>query len=211
MNTPVPASVPVAKSERRLARWLLLGLLLLITPVVMVGIGVASLFRLNRDAAMLKREVMAASESDWNTKVQVSAGWCTLTAARAVLHFIDEKNVDDARLALAAVRHASVGVYEQTGRGEWSRGQLVARTDERMRGRGWGRLAGITERDQAVLIYTKEDDDGDRLQLCIAVVDDRELVIVSTKVDAEQLFRLAEKHMPEGGFRAKLAQAGDRI
>lgn len=201
------APAPVAKAERRLARWLLLGLLLFITPVVLVGIGVASLFRLNRDAALLKREVMAATEARWNTKVQVSAGWCTLTAARTVLRFIDDKNVEDARLALAAVRHASVGVYEQTGDGGWSRGQLVSRTDDRMRGRGWSRLAGITQENEAVLIYTKDAaEDDDRLELCVAVVDGRELVVVSTKVDADRLFRLAEKHMPEGGFRGKLTK-----
>lgn len=201
------APAPVAKSERRLARWLLLGLLLFITPVVLVGIGVASLFRLNRDAALLKREVMAATEARWNTKVQVSAGWCTLTAARTILRFIDDKNVEDARLALSAVRHASVGVYEQTGDGGWSRGQLVSRTDDRMRGRGWSRLAGITQENEAVLIYTKDSaEDDDRLELCVAVVDGRELVVVSTKVDADRLFRLAEKHMPEGGFRGKLTK-----
>lgn len=210
MDTSAPA--PVAKSERRLARWLLLGLLLLITPVVMVGIGVASLFRLNRDAAMLKREVMAATEAGWNTKVQVSAGWCTLTAARTILRFVDDKNVEDARLALSAVRHASVGVYEQSGGGTWSRGRLIARTDERMQGRGWNRLAGITGENESVLIYTKDEaGDGDRLELCVAVVDGRDLVVVSTRVDAGTLLKLAEKHMPEGGFRGSMKKAGESI
>ena len=81
MNPPVPPAAPVAKSQRRLARWVLAGLLLLIAPIVVVGVGVASMFRLSGDAAALRQEVMAATDAQWSTQVQVSAGWCTLATA----------------------------------------------------------------------------------------------------------------------------------
>lgn len=206
MNSPVPPSVPVAKSERRLARWMLLGLLLLITPVVLVGVGVASLFRLNRDAAFLRSEVMTATDSDWNTKVQVSAGWCTLTTARTIMRFVAHEHQDEARLALAAVRRASVGVYERVGRaGELSAESVVTGLDRKMSARGWSRLVGVFDRGETVLVYASDDlDSGDQVELCVAVVDGDDLVIVSTKVDAGKLVELAEKHLPKGGLREKL-------
>lgn len=208
MNSPVPPAVPVAKSERRLARWMLLGLLLLITPVVLVGLGVASLFRLGRDAAFLRHEVMATSDSDWATRVQVSAGWCTLTTARTIMRFVEHEHQDEVRLALSAVRRASVGVYQRAGRaGGLSAGRVIDGLDRKMRDRGWSRLAGVFERNATVLVYVSDDvDTGQLVDLCVAVVDGDDLVVVSGKVDADRLIELAEKHLPRHGLREKLAK-----
>jgi hypothetical protein len=205
MNSPVaPASS--TKTQNRLARWMLLGLLLLITPLVLVGVGVASLFRLGGDAAFLRGEVMTATDSNWNTKVQVSAGWCTLTTARTVMRFVQHEHQDEARLALSAVRRVSVGVYERLGRGgEWSREQLFAETDRKMRDRGWSRLVGVVDGGATVLVYTSDDlGAGPLADVCVAVVDGDEMVVVSTKVDADKLLKLAERHLPKGGLREKL-------
>lgn len=205
MNSPVPPAI--AKRERRLLRWILLALVIMVTPVAVVGFGVVSMFRLSRDAALLKREVMAASDSKWNTKVQVSAGWCTLTTVRTIMSFVEHDHREEARLALSAVRRASVGVYERIGRaGEISTERLLSEIDNKMRSRGWSRLVGVVEREETVLVYTSDElDSGDQMELCVAVLDGADLVVVSTKVDAGQLVKLAEKHMPEGGFREKLA------
>ncbi|MDQ5977903.1 MAG: hypothetical protein QG602_875 [Verrucomicrobiota bacterium] len=207
MNSPAVSPATV-KRERRLLRWILLALVIMVTPVVVVGVGVVSMFRLSRDAALLKREVMAASDSKWNTKVQVNAGWCALATARTVLRFVEHEHQDEARLALSAVRRASVGVYERVGRaGELSTDRLVSEIDGKMRSRGWSRLVGVVERDETVLVYTSDDlDSGDLMELCVAVLDGADLVVVSTKVDAGKLVQLAEKHLPEGGFREKLAK-----
>jgi hypothetical protein len=200
-----PSVSPESKSDRRVLRWLLIGFLLMITPVVVVGVGVASMLGLSSDAAVLRREVMAATDTEWHTKVQVSAGWLTLAAVRAGLCFVDHEHMDDARDAVASVRKVSVGVYERVGRAEkWSRAQLLAKTDERMRKRGWTRLVGVTEEGQAVLVYSSDaEKDGDRLDLCVAIVDGRDMVIVSAKVDTDGLMRLAERHLPEGKLREK--------
>ncbi|HWA27810.1 MAG TPA: hypothetical protein VG734_19295 [Lacunisphaera sp.] len=203
MNAPTSSQT---QPRRRYGRWILAGLVLLMTPVAVIAIGVLSMLSLNRDAAVLRREVMAATDSDWHTKVQLSAGWLTLGAVRTGLRFIEHEHMDDARDAMAAVRKVSVGVYERVGRAEkWSREQLLTNTDTRMRQRGWTRLVGVTEEGQAVLVYGSDAaDSGDRLDVCVAVVDGRDLVIVSAKVDAENLLRLAERHLPEGGFRQKM-------
>jgi hypothetical protein len=210
MNPPVP---PLLKPRRRYGRWVLLGLVVIVTPIVIVTIGVASMLTLSRDAAVLRREVMAATDADWHTKVQMSVGGITLGAVRTGLRFVQAEHMDEARLALAAVRSASVGVYECRGAvGDLSLEQLFARTDKKMKARGWSRLVGVAEDNKSVLIYTSDDNgSGSRLDLCLAVVEGDKLIVVSTNVETEALMELAVKHLPEGGFRGKLKQAKLRI
>ncbi len=207
MNSSIPPVTPaVAKSERRLARWIILAFLVMVTPVVVVALGVASMFRLNGEAALLRQEVMAASDSEWSTKVQVSAGWCALTTVRTILQVVEHEHRAEAQLALAAVRRASVGVYERVGRaGEMSAGRMVTEIDRKMQKRGWSRLVGVLERNETVLVYTSDElGAGDKLEICVAVLDGDEMVIVSTKVDADKLYELASRHLPAEGFRSKL-------
>jgi hypothetical protein len=206
MNSPVP---PPLKPRRRYGRWVFLGLLVMVTPIVIVAVGVASMLTLNRDAALLRREVMAATDADWSTKVQMSVGRLTLGAVRTGLSFVQADHMDEARLALGAVRHASVGVYECNDRtSDFSRKQLFARTDGKMKARGWTRLVGVSERNEAVLIYTSDNTGSDsRMDLCLAVIDGNTMVVVSTKVDADSLAELVEKHAPRGELKRKLKLA----
>ncbi len=70
-------------------------------------------------------------------------------------------------------------------------------------GRGWTRLIGVIDGKQNVLIYTSDRGSGDRIDLCLAVVDGKELVVVSTRVDADALAKLVAKHAP-ADFKSKL-------
>lgn len=200
-STPSPA-------RRSYTRWIIAGLVLLVAPVIIVGAGIWSVVTLGKDAAVLRREVMTASGSDWSTRVQLDAGWAILGTARIALRFVQDKHVDDARLALSAVKHASVGVYERRGRDkDMNSAELLASTDKVMQGRGWSRLVGVVDGDQTVLIYTSDKGaKSDKLDLCISIVDGREMVIVSTRVDAGPLMKLVERHASEG-FRSKLKLA----
>lgn len=199
MNTPnseSPAS-PAAPRRRRIWPWVL-GICL--APFVILTIAVASYVTLDSDAAALRRHVMTATNADWHTKVQCSVGRITIGAVRSGLLFVRKPEVADARLALATVKHASVGVYTRTRDGaQWSREQLFVETDRAMQKRGWTRLVGVSERSgaEAVLVYVSDDlDEGDPIDLCVAVVNDRELVIASTTVDPETLSELVERHTP---------------
>jgi len=204
-----PAVAPQSTPRRRYGRWIALGLLVLVTPLVVVGIGILSMLTLDRDAAVLRREVMAASDATWHTKVQVSVGWITLSAVRTALGFVRHEHMDDARLALQAVRNASVGVYERNStKSGLSLAQLFNQTDQTMRKRGWTRLAAVAEDNKTVLVYAADDmDGGDRMDLCVAVVDGREMVVVSTRVDGSALMDLAAHHMPKGGLGGELKTA----
>lgn len=193
-TTPQTSAAP----RRRIWPWVL-GICL--APFVIMAVAVASYVTLDSDAAALRRHVMEATNADWHTKVQCSVGRITLGAVRGGLLFVNKPEVADARLALAAVKHASVGVYERRQQnGEWSREQLFVDTDLAMKKRGWTRLVGVSDRAEAeaVLIYTPDDlDAGDPIDICIAVVNNRELVVVSTTVDPDTLAELVERHTPE--------------
>jgi hypothetical protein len=204
---PVPP--PLVARRRSVGWWVALGLGLLLTPVIVVGVGVLSMLTLDRDAAFLRHEVMAATDAKWHTKVQLSAGWITLGAVRTGLQFIRAEHMDEARLAMQAVRRVSVGVYESNVRNtNIARGQLFARTDEMMQKRGWTRLVGVAENNETVLVYTSEDPgSSSRIDLCLAVVDGKQMVVVSTNVDASALAELAERHIPKDGLRGKLKHA----
>jgi hypothetical protein len=201
-----PVTPPPVARRRSVGWWIALGTGLLLTPLVVLGFAAISVMTLDRDAAFLRREVMAATDTKWHTKVQVSAGWITLGAVRTGLQFIQAEHMDEARLAMKAVRRASVGVYESNVRiTNIARGQLFAQTDKMMRKRGWSRLVGVAENEQTVLVYTSDDiGGGRRIDLCVAVVDGQQMVVVSTNVDASVLADLAERHIPKDGLRGQL-------
>jgi hypothetical protein len=183
----------------------LLGLGLCLAPVVLLALVAASYLTLDRDAAVLRRQVMAASATDWRTKVQLHVGSLSLAAIRSGLVFVHNKDIAEAKLALAAVRQVSVGVYERAaGPRTWSREQLFAATDKTMQHRGWTRLVGVADNTDTVLIYVNQDLTVDEpVKLCLAVVSAQELVVVSTQIDATQLAELVEKQ-GAGALKSRL-------
>ena len=156
-----------------------------------------SFLTLDRDAAVLRKAIMADANDDWQTKIQVSVGRLTLAAVRTGLVFVHMKDVAEAQVALGAVRGASVGVYQRKpSKGETvSREAVFADTDAAMTRRGWSRLVGVVDKKDAVLVYTpaKYDVDGS-IDVCLAVLNNRELVVVSATVDADGLADLVERH-----------------
>lgn len=178
--------------QRAVWPWVLLALI--VAPFVLLGAAVANYLTLDRDAAMLRRQVMRATGADWDTKVQVSLGSMSFSAVRTGLSFVQNKDVDEAKLALRAVRSASVGVYQRQGRDSgWSRAELLNDTDRAMKSRGWTRVVGVVNGDDTVMVYVPEDSD-ELDEVCVAVVNGRELVVVSAEVRPEELVALVERH-----------------
>ena len=198
---------PTVWSRRRIWPWVVS---LCVAPLVILGIAALSFLTLDNDGAALKRQVMIATGTEWRTKVQVSAGRLTLGAVWAGLAFTDRKEFEDARLALESVSRISVGVYERTATlGEpWSRQKLRSATDETMHRRGWSRLVGVMDHKEAVLIYVPQKySSTGPIDLCLAVVNERELVVVATTVNPEGLAELIAKHAGDDWRRGlKLAK-----
>ncbi|MDB6164889.1 MAG: hypothetical protein JWQ83_29 [Lacunisphaera sp.] len=193
------ASASTPAPRRRIWRWVLIGVGLCLAPWLALAVVVASYLTLDRDVAVLRQHVMAATGASWCTKVQMSVGRTTLGAVGAGLDFVHHRDMADARLALSAVHSASVGVYERTsGTANVSRGQLFNETDRAMEARGWTRLVGVSDRKDTVLIYVPQDMEGDGpIDICMAVLSGKELVVTSTSVDASALAELVAKHAGE--------------
>lgn len=209
MSAPIPQSVSFG---RRFLRWFLISVGLCVAPIVMLGVVVASCLMLDRDTAVLREEVMDATGADWSPKVQLSIGRGIIGTTAAGLYFVNAEGVDDARLAIKAVRNASVGVYERRSKGDdWSREELFRKTDHAMAERGWSRMVGVADGKETVLIYTQDESDPDAdIDLCIAVVNPTELVVVSTTVNGEALGQLVARHT--GGLGSKtICVAGMRF
>ena len=206
------ATPAVSTPRRRVWRWVFIGLGLCLAPFVILALVAASFLTLDRDAAALRRQVMAATDTGWHTKVQLSVGHLTLAVLQTGLAFVHHKDIGDARLALAAVRRASVGVYQRSaGPAGWSREQLFADSDRTMHQRGWSRLVGVADGKDTVLIYMPDNAAADeRVDLCLAVLSGEELVVVATSVDAAKLLELVEKRTP-ADLQARLHLANLRL
>ena len=204
-QTPAP--------RRHVWRWVLLGTGLCLTPFVVMACVALSFISLGRDATVLRRHVMDATDAHWSTKVQLSIGPVTLATLRQGLRLVHADGIADARQALGAVHSASVGVYQRTSGGaKWSREELFTETDKAMRARGWVRLVGVADQKETVLIYVPEDmDTGDQVDVCLAVVNGKELVVVSTSVDADKLATFVEEHAGKDGSKTGLRFAKYRF
>lgn len=190
-QTPAP--------RRQVWRWALLGAGLCLAPFLLLGLAAVSYLTLDRDVRVLRQHVMAATDARWSTKVQMSVGRLTLGVIGQGLRFVHQPNIDDARVALRAVRHASVGVYERTsGTADCSREQLFVETDRAMQKRGWTRLVGVADKQESVLVYVQDDlDEDEPVEICVAVVNGKEMVVASTTIDAVALGEFLAKHAGE--------------
>lgn len=185
------AAAPAPRRRRRVWPWVVA---LLLLPFVVLGGAAVSLLTLGREVAVLRREVMRATGSEWRPRVQLSAGAVVLGGARAGLHFVQRPGVAEARRVLAAVRRVSVGVYERTAEAAAGpRGDFTAALAT-MKGRGWTPLVSVQHADESVLVFVTEDGlaTGGPLELCLAVVAGRELVVVGLRADPDRLADLAD-------------------
>ncbi len=187
---PSPRLLP----RRRPWRTALYFVLLLMAGLA-VGLvaAVASTLTLSRDAAWLREELAAEHGDAWATRLQLSAGWGVLTAARAVVSHIDDIP-PEARIALGAVRRASVGIYELQG-GADDAGVASLAIPEGMP--GWDRIVTVRGRNETVVIYAKEPRTGaGRVDVAIGVRERTKVVIVSATVAPEGLMALVGQHAP---------------
>lgn len=187
-SVSVPAPTPIPR-RRRWWPWVL-GFCL--APFVALGLVAWSFLTLDRDAAALREAAMSAAPAAWKQKVVLDVGGFTFGGLRTVAGWVNAPHMTEVRQALQATRAVSVGVYQRTPAGERvSPAAFMAATDAAMTGRGWTRLVGVVDAKESVVIYVSAGKtDGDQLDICLAVVQARELVVVKARVGAEALGEL---------------------
>lgn len=154
--------------------------------------------RLDRDTRALRDSLTQATGSEWQEQVEISAGFCTVGLVKAVVAFTDAP--PEARTALSALRGADVGVYRLEGTArEPASLPFLATADRAMASQGWERVVGVANRHDRVAIYTPEKPRSPKdMRFCVAVLQERQLVLVKVTGNPEPLMRLA------------LAQAADK-
>lgn len=187
-------SVPSTRPRSGWRRFLIWFCALMAGSALILGLIVLSAVSLARDAGALRDALVAALPQSPTTRVQVSAGPALLGLARFGLQWVDQIP-DEGRLALRAVRSASVGVYTlSTRKTPLAGSRLLAAADQCMNARGWTRLVAVIEHQQTVMIYTPGKQRSSGVQkFCLAVCDADQLVVVSGAADLDVLLELVER------------------
>lgn len=159
-------------------------------------------FFLDRDAGKLRREIVRALDVSADRQVQVAVGPGVLSATRTLLHFIPEAPAEAAD-ALGGVVHASVGVYQlRAGEHPFDARAVFEAADRALQPRGWTRVVGVHQTGKLVVLYAPTETDlTDQPEICLAVIDGRQLVIVQGQIDGPKLAGLASHLQPGFALR----------
>jgi hypothetical protein len=200
---PSPHLAGTRPSARRLWLW---GLL--ITPLLLLallGVGVASCFRLGSDARAVRDALTQSSGVEWRPQVVLNAGWLTLGAVRAGLSRVRLDPV--ARAALQSVHAAGVGVYQlPPGTRPPNRAAMLASADAAMTARGWERVVGVVDRRDLVAVYFPKGIALERVKCCVLVFDGKQMVLVSAQGNPMPLAQYALAQPRLGAHAGWLAQ-----
>lgn len=176
-------------------RWVCLITLFLLLCVPALGIiGVASYFYLGSSTQALRGAVMESVPGQWHKHFAINVGSVTFALARFGASFTHLP--PDAKAALQFLDHGEVGVYEIEGAMPSPDYALIMQTaDESMRRRGWERIVGVVEPGQFVAVYAPSNHRGKDISCCVAVLNDRNLVIVSARGNTVPMLEFAQRHL----------------
>jgi hypothetical protein len=168
--------------------------------VVLVGFcvtRVVGIFYLSPDTAALRESMMSSVAGNWDKKVAVRVGGITTGLVRLGARFFPLE--PEPRAALAAVRGAEVGVYTLTDEmGPRDNAAILARMDRAMSRRGWVRGVGVGQQRELVAVYfPKRSISTTSVRCCVAVLQDRELMVASVRGNLEPVWELVSDHLKE--------------
>ncbi len=168
-------------------------------PVVAAAVAVYGFLHLDRSAAALRSELMAATGGGWHAQVQLTVSPPLVAAVRSGLAFVHDVPAE-AHEVLRILRSASVGVYQRRIRDEGFQLQpgFWAAADRAMVRRGWTRVACVVEHDSVVLVYVPVGRSASRpSQACVAVCDGRRLVVVTAGFHPGDLGRFLARQIDD--------------
>lgn len=180
--------------------------MLLLAPFVAVG---AICLAIIADFLVPGSEIRALQASTAEARLPgchklfgVSAGSCTLGLGSWAVRFTDAPA--EVQTALKTVRGVDFALY---GLGKAPAGRdldtLVKEADRRMEKQGWERAVLVRERGNLVAIYNKTNvRRAEDLRVCVLVVEDREIVMVSARADLRPVIQYLQDSgkWPKGGL-----------
>ncbi len=188
MNAVDTSSGIAPRQPRHTVRWILLGILCLF---VFVTVRVVGCFMISSDTAALRNELVQSAPAEWHKRIELSVGSMALSMARFIIGFLEVP--PEARTALQALRGGEVAIYEvDPGDNGPEYHSLLASADRAMLARGWERVVGCVQHKSAVAVYVPQNiRSPKRVQVCVAVVNPRQMVLVSARGNLEPLLELA--------------------
>jgi hypothetical protein len=153
--------------------------------------------RLDRDTRALRDGLTKATGGAWEEQVEISAGFFTVGLAKAIVACTDAP--PEARTALSALRGAEVGVYRQAETAEApAPSAFLSSADRAMAEQGWERIVGVVNRHDRVAVYVPAKLRSPKdMRFCVAVMQERQLVLVKATGNPEPLVRLASKQLAQ--------------
>jgi hypothetical protein len=188
METANNIGEPARTPRRFRKRYLLIPLLCI---PLLCAVAVVRIFFIGSDTSALRECFMGANPGHWQKKIAVHAGFFTFGAVRLVCHFVPLP--PEPRAAVDTMRGADVGVYRLLGaETAVNRAAILANADRVMDSRGWVRVVGVVSKDALVAVYVPRDSVSlQSLGCCVAVLNHRDLVVVSAHGNVEPLLALA--------------------
>lgn len=189
----------VATDKKRGYRLLTWIAIICAAGLLVVTVKIAGIFFLSDEAREMQIALEDSIEWPAHAQVQFSVGPGLISVGRMAAMCIDEIPAE-AHHALKAIKHASVGVYElDHNPSRQERIDMMKAADDRLSQRGWTRMVVVANGSETVMIYTPEVwNNEDEIQVCIAVCDGRDLVVVSAEAKTAPLMELVKPHLPVG-------------
>jgi hypothetical protein len=155
---------------------------LLATVVILGGAGY---LRPGPEIRSLQTCLAKAAMEDCEKRVALSVGSWTLGIGALIARLADAP--EEVRVALNTFRAADVAVYTLGSPARRDNlNVLLKEADARMSIRGWARTVLVREENNLVAIYTlgKSSDPG-KIRVCALIVDERNLVMASARVNLD--------------------------
>jgi hypothetical protein len=143
----------------------------------------------------LRDELISTLTPSTRTQVQITVGPVLLGTVRTIVGAFDGVP-EEARLAMRAIRGASVGVYKlrREIRSD-ERTNMFSAADDVMQRRGWTRVVAVNDAENLVLVYLPEGErSGSTEQVCVAVCNEEHLIVVEGSLRMDRLVELVAHH-----------------
>jgi hypothetical protein len=157
---------------------------------ILAVVGVTGFLRMDRAGRALGRAVMDASGKPWEKQIALQVGPLTAALVQLGLGFVPMD--PEPRAALRSFKGAAVGVYNLPGDPrDLNHRSILARADKAMSAQGWNRVVCVSQDRQLVAVYAPRGGVGvHKVKCCLAVLQERQLVVVSASGDLRPLVEL---------------------